>query len=359
MPSVPLAPAPSASAQISLPNHYIGQLLRLLQSRGVDTASLLQQLGMTPALLEQTDAPVSWPQFYRLIQQSKALSNEPALGLYLGSQLTISTHGLLGMAALSSDSLEQALQLVCRYITTRSPLISLHISKQANQTVLRLTELYPLADIAPFIAETVLVTLHQVLQVLSASQYQPSAVQFAFTAPAYQALYPVFFACPVHFGRAGHAIIFNNAYLAIKPPLADSIVRQQLSEQCEQALVRQRQCQTLAGAIQLLLGRTKGRIPDINQVAAEFSMSERTLRRRLHDEQTSYQQLVAAWRLQMARHYLTHTALPVQQIAYLLGYADAANFGRAFRQRCNISPRQFRQRYALTQKILTFTSLNS
>ena len=351
MPSNPLTAASSASAQISLPNHYIGQLLRLLQSRGVDTPSLLQRAGVTPALLQQPDALISWPQFYRLIQHSITLSKEPALGLYLGSQLTISSHGLLGMAALSSDSLEQALQLVCRYISTRSPLISLHIAKQANQTVLRLTELYPLADIAPFIAETVLVTLHQVLQVLSANQYQPCAVQFAFTAPAYQALYPVFFTCPVHFGRSAHAIIFNNACLAIKPPLADNTVRQQLSEQCEQALVRQRQCQTLAGAIQLLLGRTKGRIPDINQIAAEFFMSERTLRRRLLAEDTSYQQLVAAWRLQMAQHYLKNTSLPVQQIAFLLGYADAANFGRAFRLRCKISPRQFRLR-SLTAAVI-------
>ena len=349
MPSIPLTPAPSASAQIRLPNHYIGQLLRLLQSRGVDTQYLFQQVGMTPALLEQTDSQLSWPLFYQLIQQSKTLSKEPALGLYLGSQLTIATHGLLGMAALSCDSLEQALQLVCRYISTRSPLISLHISKQANQTVLRLTEQYPLADIAPFIAETVLVALHQVLQVLSANQYQPGAVQFAFTAPSYQALYPVFFDCPVHFARSGHAIMFNNAYLSIRPPLADSLVRQQLSEQCEQALARQRLSQTLTGAIQLLLGRTKGRIPDINQVAAEFSMSERTLRRRLLSEHNSYQQLVAAWRLQMAQHYLTHTALPVQQIAYLLGYADAANFGRAFRQQCHIPPRQFRLGHAVAQ----------
>jgi AraC-like DNA-binding protein len=32
----------------------------------------------------------------------------------------------------------------------------------------------------------------------------------------------------------------------------------------------------------------------------------------------------------------------VQQIAYLLGYADPANFGRAFRQHHGASPQQVR-----------------
>lgn len=344
MSSITLPAAPAVSCQIALPNHYIAQLLGLLKSRGVNTELLLQQANIVPATLEQSDAVVSWQQFYTLLRASIVLSKEPALGLYLGSQLTISMHGLLGLVALSSDSVQQALQLICRYISTRSPLISLRMKQQRNQTVLVLSELYPLADIGPFIAETVLVALHQVLQVLTGNQYQPKTVAFAFNTPSHQALYPVFFHCSVYFGKPEHAITFDSACLTLTPPLADQTVQRQLSEQCELALHRQRQCQTLSGAIQLLLGRTKGRIPDINQIAAEFAMSERTLRRRLQAEHTSYQQLVVAWRQHMAEHYLTNTALPVQQIAYLLGYADPANFGRAFRQQRAMSPRQFRQR---------------
>jgi AraC-like DNA-binding protein len=62
----------------------------------------------------------------------------------------------------------------------------------------------------------------------------------------------------------------------------------------------------------------------------------------LREEQLSYQQLVAQWRQQMATHYLCNTALAVQQIAYLLGYADPANFGRAFLQHQGVSPQKFR-----------------
>lgn len=329
--------------QIILPGHYVQQLLALVKSRGVDTQTLLHQAGINQPLTAQHDIRVNWPQFYQLLQHSLALSNEPALGLYLGSQLSISTHGLLGLVALSSADVQQALQLICRFMATKSPLISLRVQQRRQQVGLLLNQLYPLGAIGPFMAETVLVALHQVLQVLTQQQYQPSQIHFSFTPPAYCALYQVFFPCKVLFSQAETAIYFDQRHLAITPPMSDSNVQQQLSAQCEQQLQQLQQGQTLSGAIQLLLGRTKGRIPDIKQVAAEFAMSERTLRRRLANEHTHYQQLVSHWRQQMAEHYLKNTTLPIQQIAYLLGYADPANFGRAFRQQHGVSPQTIRQ----------------
>ena len=336
-------PSVSGYPQIVLPGHYVQQLLALVKSRGVGTQTLLQQAGINEPLTAQHDIRVNWPQFYQLLQHSLALSNEPALGLYLGSQLSISTHGLLGLVALSSADVQQALQFICRFMATRSPLISLRVQQRRKQVGLLLSELYPLGAIGPFMAETVLVALHQVLQVLTQQQYQPSLIHFSFTPPAYQALYQVFFPCKVLFSQAETAIYFDQRHLAITPPMADNNVQQQLSAQCEQQLQQLQQGQTLSGAIQLLLGRTKGRIPDIKQVATEFAMSERTLRRRLNEEQTHYQQLVSHWRKQMAAHYLQNTTLPIQQIAYLLGYADPANFGRAFRQQHGVSPQKLRR----------------
>lgn len=335
-------PERSGYPRITLPSHYLRQILALLKSRGVDPQKLLQPLALQEPLPEQEEIGVSWPQFYQLLHQSKLRANEPALGLYVGSQLSISTHGLLGLVALSSADVGQALQLICRYITTRSPLISLKVQHHRQQVALQMAELYPLAEIGPLMAEIVLVALHQVLQVISQQQYQPSRVHFAFAPPSHQALYQVFLPCPVLFAQPHNAIYFDQRYLTVKPPFADSQVQQQLSAQCEQALQHQQHQQTLSGAIQLLLGRTKGRVPDIKEVAAEFALSERTLRRRLLDEQVSYQQLVAQWRQRMAEHYLRNTTLPVQQIAYLLGYADPANFGRAFRQHLGVSPQQWR-----------------
>lgn len=52
-------------------------------------------------------------------------------------------------------------------------------------------------------------------------------------------------------------------------------------------------------------------------------------------------------RLQRADHLLSHTDLPISQIAASVGYADANSFGRAFTKRRGVSPWQWRRRHRL------------
>jgi len=332
-----------ADNQVILPGHYLRNLLELVQSRGADPQALLVNAGLAVTLPDQFDATLSWQQFQTVIRGCCAVIKEPALGLYLGSQLTITTHGLLGLATMSSGNLQQALALICKYTPTRSPLLTLAMQQQHNQVALILTELQPLTDIRQFLVDTFAVALHAILNFVSGNQYRLRQVQFAFARPDYSALYQAFFPCAVLFDQKEHRLVFDAADLAIVSPWADKQVQRQLTAQCEQELQRWQQRQSMSGLVQLMLGRTKGRIPGIEQAAAEFALSSRTLRRRLKHEQTSYQQLVVQWRSDMARQYLMTTTLPVQQIGYLLGYADQANFGRAFRREHGVSPQQFRQ----------------
>lgn len=332
-----------ATPHLVLPGHYLRNLLDLAQSRGAQPQAILSQAGLALSVPEQPDATLSWPQFQAVISLCCAQTKEPALGLYLGSQLTITTHGLLGLASMSSRNVQEALALICKYAAMRSPLLTLSMQQQKQQVRLNLTELQPLAGVRHFVVETFAVALHALLNFVSGQQYQLQQVQFAFSKPAYSELYQAFFPCPVLFDQATHGFIFAATDLTIASPWADRQVQSQLTAQCEQELQRWQQSQSMAGLIRLMLGRTKGRIPSIEQVAAEFALSSRTLRRRLHSEQTGYHELVADWRQQMACQYLLTTSLGVQQIGYLLGYADAANFGRAFRREHGLSPQQYRQ----------------
>jgi AraC-like DNA-binding protein len=67
-------------------------------------------------------------------------------------------------------------------------------------------------------------------------------------------------------------------------------------------------------------------------VARSLGISTRTLQRRLGDEGVTFQELLAALREQLARHYLTQSTLSPTEIAFLLGYDDPNSFHRAFSQ---------------------------
>ena len=71
-------------------------------------------------------------------------------------------------------------------------------------------------------------------------------------------------------------------------------------------------------------------------------VSERTLKRRLQEEEASFQQLVDQVRLERAQDLLRSTGMNLSQIADALGYADAANFTRAFKRWTGASPSHYR-----------------
>lgn len=86
------------------------------------------------------------------------------------------------------------------------------------------------------------------------------------------------------------------------------------------------------------------RFPDLDAVARAMAVSPRTLCRRLNEEGSSFRRVLSDVRKSLALDYLESFDLPLEEIAALLGYQDAANFNRAFRQWVGDAPGRYRRR---------------
>ncbi len=82
--------------------------------------------------------------------------------------------------------------------------------------------------------------------------------------------------------------------------------------------------------------------PSLIQAAEVMNMRPRTFQRRLKYTGKTYSQLLDETRQIEASKLLGHRELRVNQIAKLLGYADAGSFSRAFLRWNGISPRQYK-----------------
>ncbi|RHW22098.1 AraC family transcriptional regulator [Pseudomonas jilinensis] len=97
--------------------------------------------------------------------------------------------------------------------------------------------------------------------------------------------------------------------------------------------------------IQLLLG--SGDV-SAERVAVPMNISPRHLRRKLSQEDTSYEQLVDEVRKEAAVRMISEGQLSLTSIAYELGFLDPSSFTRAFRRWTDMSPTAFRRK--VTQK---------
>jgi AraC-like DNA-binding protein len=71
-------------------------------------------------------------------------------------------------------------------------------------------------------------------------------------------------------------------------------------------------------------------------------MSSRTLTRKLAAEGLTFSGIVEEQKIDLARHYLRDSDLPISQIGWLLGYREISAFTHAFKRWTGLTPRQSR-----------------
>ena len=81
---------------------------------------------------------------------------------------------------------------------------------------------------------------------------------------------------------------------------------------------------------------------NINSIGGKLAMSERTLRRRLAAEDTSFRDLLTQCRKELAEIYMTDKTMSLAQIAQSLNFGDQSSFSRAFKDWFGVSPREYR-----------------
>lgn len=85
---------------------------------------------------------------------------------------------------------------------------------------------------------------------------------------------------------------------------------------------------------------------DLSLAADRVRIPVRTLQRRLAEAGVSYSDLVTEIRFELARELLAEPREKVETIAGLVGYSDASNFTRAFRQHTGMTPTDYRRSLA-------------
>jgi AraC-like DNA-binding protein len=80
------------------------------------------------------------------------------------------------------------------------------------------------------------------------------------------------------------------------------------------------------------------------EIAHRLGLSRRTLGRRLASEGLTFEGILSALRADLARRYLGDEALPISEIAWLVGYKEVSAFTHAFTRWTGKTPRQARVR---------------
>jgi AraC-like DNA-binding protein len=311
----------------------IRQYLALMKAKGHTAEAVLAGSGVDQGRLADKDFLMEIDQSKVVVSNMITLTGDQGIGLEIGHQTELVDFGLVGHVMMSARSAREAVQYWINYSNALiGMLIELKLEERAaDDWSLTISELQPLGFIYNFCVEEQLVIICRLGAELTSVTPTMKQLDLSYPAPSHHALYQQHFKGPIRFNARCTRISFTGPLLDQPLRGDDKEFNEMCARQCELLMRQIGQQSPLVSKIQNILMRSRGRIPMIDTMARELNISARTLRRRLHDEDRSYQQLVNEFRIDMAKEYLRSVSVTTKEIAYLLGFRDTNSFRRAFK----------------------------
>lgn len=318
----------------------------MLGNLGIRPADLLRQARLPLDLFQRKTAQATSEEYFRLWSAIETVSGDPLVPIRLVGQMTAETFSPALFACLCSETLNAALMRLAHFKPLIGPM-RLLVTQGATETVVEIGGLP--ADVPPpaVMLAGELAFFTQLARLGLRDRITPAWVEgpAIFADPA---AYADWFGCRprqgettrIAFRRLDAERPFQTAHPAMWAAFEPSL-RQRLSDATANASTGARVKGWLSETI--ASGRT-----GIDDAARGLGVSTRTLQRRLTDEGTSFQILLAETRLKLSHHYLTQTRLSTPEIAFLLGYSEQNSFYRSFRDWTGLTPEEARHRPAHT-----------
>ncbi|MCY1293140.1 hypothetical protein D9M70_423880 [compost metagenome] len=310
---------------------WVLAIARTLDTYRVGHESIFQQVGMDTAGLVEGSARYQQETVSRLWRAAVAATGDKHFGLKVAKQIRPSTFSVVGYAMSCSATLGDALHRFARYAKLISS--SATVILEENDQQLSLTCRFDTGGAPPLFEtiDTVLAGLVCFSSWIAGKQITPVEVCFKRERPACIKEYVKLLKCPLRFGHSEDCLVFH-AKDMVRPILSadehlatllDSMASAQIAELSERFSKKVRNC--------LLLQMEQGEISR-KGTATLLHMTERTLLRRLKDENTTFQEVLDRLREELAYEYLQNSDCTVLSVSSKLGFSDASTFSRAFKR---------------------------
>jgi len=331
-------PNARAASTLTLPAHDLRVFLDGLARLGYDVEALLAAAGLQHAELENPDARIRCDAYGAVLTRAQQERVTPNIALEIARVTPLGAWPLVDYLVVTADTVEAGVRQLARYLRITGAPFSIDVHGDADPIRVEMTTLA-----APFAIEfnAALMVLH--FRREAEGEFEAS-LSFAHALDDEAGFAE----------RLGCSVTSNAPWSGVSLPLdtwrlplrrRDPILQQVLEAHANEILARLPPHTGLALEVQrALASRVAGGDTRIESIGRQFGMSRRTLQRRLADEHVAYQTLLDEARKAAAGRYLAESTLAIGEIAYLLGYSEAAAFHRAFRRWYAGTPDAFRMR---------------
>ncbi|RZT15613.1 AraC-like DNA-binding protein [Mycobacterium sp. BK558] len=321
-------PTPFDAARPVAASRY---LVETAAVHGLSAEDCLAGSGISTSALGEPGTGVRADQELAIIRNVvAAFGDHPGLATEVGRRYTLADTGILGYALTSSRTFGDAIEVICRYFTLTATLFTLSAPEMTGaEAVIAFDHRGIPPDVRRFVFERDIAMMLRLLQPMLGKLESPVTVTHSLAdleSPVELIRIDNLTLTVEHADR--NALSFPIELLARSMPVADPQTAALSIRQCEELLNRRRTRRGLPAAVRTRILRGPGVIPSMSEIADELGMAQRTLRRKLAADGTTYRALLDEVRATLAAELLD-SGMTVEATAQRLGYTETSAFTHA------------------------------
>ena len=338
------------SAHYSALSSWVLLIAKAIDSYGQNSRQLFAEAGLDHYRLRDPLARFPYPLVARLWHIASASCGDPAFGLRVAGFWHPTTLYALGYAWLASKNLDEAFDCAARYSrivnTAASGVIRIDKSPASYRVILDASHIRLQEPPADAVGDAAMAMLVRMCREAYGEHFDPLRVTLQHDDAGCAGLYRDFFRCPVAFSQEQNSI-WLDPDTAVEPlatanpelvRINDGIVTDYLARLDRDDIVMRVRAK--------LIEHLPSGGGDESQIATELNLSLRSLQRKLKERGVTFSGLLEATRRELGRDYVRDSRYSFNEVAYLLGFTEPANFSRAFRRWYGKTPSEYRQQGA-------------
>ncbi|NQX90053.1 MAG: helix-turn-helix domain-containing protein [Halioglobus sp.] len=278
-----------------------------------------------------------------MLEAATELAGDPGFAIRIGETINLLGTGSFGFAMMSSATVRDTLNLMLGYQKVLAPGPHWEAHPQQGGIMVRMNMKRGSGEQLRMATELVHSINIRHGRLLSNTRMAGVEIEVNYPRPCHAGTYLESLSLPLAYDREYSQVWIPESVLAMQLNPPDPAVNALFLQQCEEILNGMEAAESITAKVRQLLVVSTAGFPDSATVAQQMNMSERTLRRRLQGESTSFRAVLDDVRNVLAQRYLAETGLEVIDIAHLVGYSEPENFYRAFVRWNGVTPAQYRR----------------
>lgn len=316
----------------------------VLKKLDIDSSPPLAKIGLRQEDLENPVYEVSGLDELRFQEEFVELTRHaPGAWLRTGLYYRLMSYGPYGYAVIAAQTIRRSIELAVAFQELTFTLLDYESVPHPDGMIEWLINVDNTPEhLRAFSIERDLAAVSLTIRDIWQGKSPIRRIETTLPEPSYAALFEEVLQAPIIFGAEATRWFIEPLDLDQPKLLGDPLLEQTYEQQCHALIAQFSGSDRLADRVRDLLDHSAKKFPGIEQVACNLGMTERTLRRALTREKTSFRNIVDDLRVREAHMLLQSSSITINQIAARLGYAETASFTHAFKRWMGISPQIYR-----------------